>query len=212
MRKSLWIIPILLLFVSVGALDAHANTFIYNYQGNPFTTHTPPYVCSPGPCELQGSFTVSAELFAGLTNATVTPTSFTFTDDNGFTLACSTIPLCINGMSVTGINTDALGNITGWDVRVLGCFAHCYMETKSTGGTSMDDSTPNDVLTITAFTQGSNTGMPGTWTCEDQGPTGGFSPCPAAPSAPTPEPSSLPIVGSGLLGLMVLAYRRKQLA
>jgi PEP-CTERM motif len=207
MRQSLWLITVLLLFVSVGALNAHANSFIYTYQGNPFTTFTPLYVCSPGPCEIEGSFTVSSQLFAGLTNATVTPTSFTFTDDNGLTVCGFSCGL--TGIDVTGIKTDALGNIIGWDVYAQSCFGHCVIQTNSTGGTSMDNSTP-DAFSNT-FTQGSNTGIPGTWTCQDQGATGGLLPCPAAPSVPTPEPSSLPLVGSGLLGLMGLAYGRKLL-
>jgi hypothetical protein len=197
-----------LLISSVFALGlaspAKADTFVYTYQGLPFNNLIDGYVCSPGPCEISGSFSVSSQLLADLSDAAVTPGSWTFTDGNGFTLDSSCGVTC--AISVTGIDTDAAGDITAWDVAVFGCFGHCYLETDSIGF-SGDISFPGP---LAGGPEGFNAGTPGTWTCEDMGPTGTESPCPVAPPPSTPEPSGLYLLGTGLLSLG--ATRRKRLA
>jgi hypothetical protein len=196
-----------LLICSVFALalasPAKADTFVYTYQGLPFNNLINGYVCSPGPCEISGSFTVSTQLPADLSDATVTPDSYSFTDGNGFTLDSSCGVTC--AISATGIATDAVGDITAWNVDVFGCSALCYLETDSSGF-SGDVSFPDP----TGGPEGFNAGTPGTWTCDDTGPTGSESPCPVAPPASTPEPSGFYFLGVGLLGLGTA--RRKRLA
>ncbi len=197
-----------LLICSVLALalasPASADTFVYTYQGLPFNNLINGYVCSPGPCEISGSFSVSTQLSADLSDATVTPDGYSFNDGNGFSLSsCAPMVLC-SGITVTGIDTDAAGDITAWDVAVLGCFGHCYLETDSIGF-SGDISFPGP---LAGDPEGFNAGTPGTWMCEDVGPTGSESPCPVA--MPTPEPSGLYLLGAGLLSLG--AVRRKRLA
>jgi hypothetical protein len=198
-----------LLICSVFALGlaspANADTFVYTYQGNPFTNLINGYVCSPGPCELSGSFTVSTQLFANLSNTTVTPESWSFTDGNGFSLDSCGVTCAI---SVTGIATDSVGDIAAWTVEALGCFAHCYLETDSIG-ISGDVSFPGSFV---GDPEAFNAGTPGTWTCEDigAGPNGQASPCSPAPPAPTPDPSVLYLLSVGLLSLG--AVRRKRLA
>ncbi len=194
-----------LLVCSVFALGlvspADADTFVYTYQGNPFTSLINGYVCSPGPCEISGSFTVSTQLFANLSNATVTPESWTFTDGNGFTTDSCGVTCDI---FVTGIATDSVGNISAWSVEALSCFAHCYLDTDSIG-ISGDISFP---LAMVGSPEAFNAGTPGTWTCEDMGPTGSESPCPVAPPASTPEPSGLPLLAAGLLSLVAMSRKR----
>jgi hypothetical protein len=185
-----------LLVCSVFALGlaspATADTFVYTYQGLPFNNVINGYVCSPGPCEISGSFTVSTQLSAGLSDATVTPGGYSFNDGNGFSLSsCAPMVLC-SGITVTGIDTDAAGDITAWDVAVLGCFGHCYLETDSIGF-SGDVSFPDPM----DGPEGFNAATPGTWTCEDMG-----SP------ASTPEPSGLYLLTAGLLSLGAVGRKR----
>jgi hypothetical protein len=186
------------------ASPASADTFVYTYQGLPFNNLINGYVCSPGPCEISGSFTVSTQLFADLSNATVTPDSYSFTDGNGFTLSSCAPMVSCNGITVTGIDTDATGGITAWDVAVIGCFGHCYLETDSIGF-SGDISFPGPTA---GDPEGFNAGTPGTWTCEEVAPTGSQSPCPVAPPASTPEPSVLPLLAAGLLSLGAMSRKR----
>jgi len=186
------------------ASPADADTFVYTYQGLPFNNLINGYACSPGPCEISGSFSVSTQLFADLSNATVTPDSYSFTDGNGFTLSSCAPMVSCSGITVTGIDTDAVGDITAWDVAVIGCFGHCYLETDSIG-ISGDISFPGP---LAGGPEGFNAGTPGTWTCEDMGPTGSESPCPVAPPASTPEPSGLPLLAAGLLSLVAMSRKR----
>lgn len=188
------------------ASTANADTFVYSYQGLPFNNRINGYVCSPGPCEISGSFTVAAQLFADLSDASVTPDSYSFTDGNGFSLSSCAPMVSCSGITVTGIDTDAMGNMTAWYVSVIGCFGHCDLET-DTIGMSGDVSFPGPGA---GSPEAFNAGTPGTWTCEDMGPTGSESPCPVAPAASTPEPSCLCLLGAGLLSLG--AVRRKRLA
>jgi len=188
------------------AIPGIADTFTYTYQGNSFTNFSGGYNCSPGPCAIQGSFTVADQLDAGLSGATVTPESWTFNDGNGFTLDSTSL---FEGISVTGIGTDAIGNITAWDVTAIGCLAHCYIAT-SMDGTTKDQSVLVDVLPV--FDEAYNTGMPGTWTCTENpaisSSSTGAIPCPAAPLAPTPEPSMTWPLGAFVAVAAVVLRRR----
>jgi hypothetical protein len=172
------------------ASPASADTFVYTYQGLPFNNLIDGYLCSPGPCEISGSFTVSTQLSASLSDAAVTPDNYSFTDGNGFTLDSSCGATC--AISVTGIGTDAVGDITAWNVDIFGCSALCYLETDSIGF-SGDVSFPDPM----DGPEGFNAATPGTWTCEDMG-----SP------ASTPEPSGLYLLTAGLLSLGAVGRKR----
>lgn len=80
-------------------------------------------------------------------------------------------------------STDANGNIVGWDVTAFGSDAGITTSTNSDGAFDVNNF-------FSAFSL-SNSNDPGTWT-----------------EIPTPEPSSLPLLGTGLLGIGLFLRRR----
>jgi hypothetical protein len=84
----------------------------YNITGNPFTTFTGAAACPPD-CNISGSFTLAQPLPPNLSNATITPTSFSFTVGvTNLSQANAT------SVSFTGISTDASGYITTWAISL----------------------------------------------------------------------------------------------
>ncbi len=92
--------------MALGAPMMKAST-MYSYTGNGFSTVTGLYT---GGDSVNGSFTTSVPLADDLSNATITPISYSFTD--GVQTITNTTT------NVTGsfqdISTDASGNIIGW--------------------------------------------------------------------------------------------------
>lgn len=184
-------------------LPAAADEFIYTYQGNPFTTYTNGYTCSPGPCEIQATFNFGTQIAAGLVDATVTPTDWNFSDNNGLDTSFSVcVPIC--GLLMTGINTDSLGDITSWNLAV-GCFGSLEFTSSPTR-----DFTVSGCHASPIFPMASNADSPGTWSCTDVSATGATSPCGPAPPAQTPEgSSSLGLLGIGLLFVVAAAAGKR---
>jgi trimeric autotransporter adhesin len=84
----------------------------YRITGNPFTTFTGSAVCPPD-CNISGSFTLAQPLPPNLSNATITPISFSFTVGiANLTQANAT------SATFAGISTDASGYITGWAISL----------------------------------------------------------------------------------------------
>jgi len=172
----------------------------YTYTGPAFTTLTGAAAC-PVQCDLSGSFTVSSPLAGGLINATITPTSFSFTDGLN-TLTNLNTTGAFDQADFLLFSTNGAGQITQWEI-ILQHVSLAEMETYSSisGGAPADETWIGNPGTTsgTASWVGTAGGSSGPWV-------------PSTPSTTTPEPTTLMLLSTGLLGFGIMLLRRKQIA
>lgn len=154
---------------------------VYTYTGQDFNVVNGPYNEHDA---VSGSFTLATVLGDNLDNATLTPALFSFTDG----LITINNANAYFGENATSFNvsTDASGEITAWSIFLFA--PNLFLFTGSDigqGGTYAYD------LGQRGISYGYVIGEPGTWTVSS-----------------TPEPGSLMLLGTGLLGLAGMGWKR----
>jgi hypothetical protein len=172
-------------FLAAGAivlstsLAAHADT-TYTYVGQPFSTAFAPFTLQDS---VTGSFATSAPLADNLSDVRINPTSFSFSDGLDVLTQSSA------GVSSFVISTDSNGAIINWGILVVSTDSKIQIET--TGGPEFPDEDGD--LGFGSRNFGGNN-VSGTFTS----PT----------AAQTPEPSSMIMLGTGLMGIAGTLRRR----
>jgi len=167
---------------------------VYTFVGSPFTVASAPFTTLDS---VTGSFTVSAPLAPNQVTS-VTPSQFSFSDGLYTFNSTSTAPWSYPSTWVL-VGTDSSGDITGWLISLTALDGKNQLITDNLFGNlsegcvtscSSDIGIRQSVGTLEGF----NTGEPGVWSSTTTD---------SSPSA-TPEPSTLLLLGSGLLGLAAL--------
>jgi len=112
-------------FIALCSVSAHAQTYVYTYTGNDFTSvsnapNPPPFGSLPYTTsdKVTGSITFSAPLGANYAgNPSATMLSFNFTDGVGPQNAVGP-PLTFPYLYYSTFGTDSSGNIVSWNFEV----------------------------------------------------------------------------------------------
>ena len=189
-----------ILLVCIVSPAAKADT-VYTYTGQPFTFINQPH--KPGD-RVTGSFTMADPLPSNLTDATIEPVAFSFTDGVN-TFSSSLLDYYGNPLSGDFLSffTDAQGNITRYAVFLNYTFSPgdppSYLEMK------------NDPLIdgrVEGMGDEAGIELPSIDIASSNFVAGAFTTQEAVPSSVTPEPSSIALLGTGVVGVVGLLRKR----
>jgi hypothetical protein len=182
------------LFAIAAAPPARADT-TYTYTGNPFTDFSGTDACTAGvgECCISVSFTVGSPLPDNLAYPffLTTPLSFSITDGVNTLTELNALPFLGNPLIYVG--TGPGGQIGNWYVQEDGTIGQDQFILGTFGPECSIGCDSTDNLSPTSYGFAASSDEPGSWTITT-----------------TPEPSSLMLLGIGLLG-MAGAWRWRKL-
>jgi hypothetical protein len=176
----------LLLFALVILTAAGRADTIYTYTGNPLNQDISQGNGYCHGCSIGIVLDFANPLAPNLALQTVTPVSYTFSA--GGTTVTNATPFW--NLISSQISTDSLGNIVMWDLTVFRAQESLGISSRNFPGVITDLDESGSTLKMSSFNQNN----PGSWT--------------ASSSSPVPEPSSMLLLGVGLIG-GIGAMRRK---
>ncbi len=181
-----------------GLLSAARADITYTYTGNDFTIATSPYTKSDS---VSGFFTLAAALGDNLSNSSLAPATYSFTDGVQ-TFTNSSPPATVT----FDVSTDGSGNITNWDIflqNTSGPFSQTNTVSTQNPGNGVIGAFPRDIANVPqgccGESQGANSFDAGTWKASGGG------------TSTVPEPRTISWMLLGLLAGAGLVHSRPKI-